>query len=249
MNKIMALVAAESRLLIRNRTIAVTAFVVPLAMGAFFMWNFSNAGEPLLLVLAVALQVAAVIAMSVYTTATLILVTRRQNRVLKRMRTSGISDTGLLVATIAPGVLVGLIVLLLFIPLDAVLAGPTVVDPVPLVLAGIGGLALAVAAALATVVVTSTPERAQITTLPLAFLILGAASVIVPAPQEGWWGALIAVPGAAIGQLIELALVGGTWSAGPGGLPAVLPALVATVAWPVLFALFARSRFRWDVRR
>lgn len=249
MNKILALIITETRLLIRNRTIAVSAIVLPLAMGVFFMWNFSQTEVPVLLATAIALQVAAVIALSVYTTATLVLVTRRHNGVLKRMRTSGISDAGLLIATIAPGVLVGLLALLLFIPIDAAMAGPAVLDPLALVLAGLGGLVLAVAASLATAVVTSTPERAQITTLPLAFLITGAATAIVAAPLEGWWQALIVVPGAAIGQLVEMALFGGAWSAGLGGLPAVLPALVATVAWPVLFVLFARSRFRWHVRQ
>ena len=250
MNKIMALIATETRMLLRNRTIAVTAIVVPLGMGLFFIWNLGSYGDaPQLLATAIALQLAIVAGMSVYTTATLILVARRHSGVLKRMRTSGVSDAGLLVATIAPGVLVGLIQLLLFIPFDAVIAGPTVVDPLPLVLAGLGGLLLAVAAALATTIVTATPERAQITTLPLVFVILGAAIAAVVVPSEGWWQALIALPGAAIGQLTEFALVGGTWSAGLGGLPAALPAVAALVVWPVLFAALARRGFRWDVRR
>lgn len=249
MNKIMALIAAETRLLVRNRTVAVSAIVLPLAMGLFFMWNFSSTGVPLLLVVAVAVQLTFVIAMAVYTTAPLILVARRHSGVFKRMRTSGISDAGLLTATIAPGVLIGLLQLLLFIPLNALIAGPMAVDPLPLVLAGLGGLALAVAAALATAVITINPERAQITTLPLAFVIVGAAAAIVAVPSDGWWQALIAVPGAAMGQLVEFALTGGAWSAGLGGLPAVLPALAAVVLWPVVFGLVARRTFRWDNRR
>jgi len=250
MNKVLALALTEARLLLRNRTIAVSAIVLPLALGVFFIWNLGSYGDaPQLLATAIAVQLATVIGSTVYATTAQILVSRRYSGVLKRMRTSGISDGGLLVATIAPGVAVAVVQLLLFLPINAAIAAPTVADPLPLVLAAVGGLALAVAAALATTLFTSTPDRAQITTLPLLFVLLGAAIFAVVAPQEGWWQAVIAVPGVAIGQLAEFALAGGTWSAGLGGLPAVLPALIALVVWPVVFAVLAHRGFRWDTRR
>lgn len=66
------------------------------------------------------------------------------------------------------------------------------------------------------------------------------------APLDGWWQALVAVPGAAVGQLVQLAMTGGAWSAGLGGLPAVLPAAVALIVWSVVFGWLAVRRFRWD---
>jgi ABC-2 type transport system permease protein len=249
LNRIVALGAVETRLLFRNRTVAVSSVLVPLLMGLFFMWNLTGYGDhPQLYATAVALQLAVVAGMTVYGTATLIVVARRHTRVLKRMRTSGISDAGLLVATIAPGVLVGLVQLLVFLAVDIAMGVPAVVDPLALVLAVLGGLALAITAALATTAVTASPERAQITTLPLIFIMLGAAIALVVVPTDGWWQALVVLPGGAVGQLTEISLVGGGWTAGLGGLPVLLPALVVTIAWPVVFALLARRSFRWDPR-
>ncbi len=57
------------------------------------------------------------------------------------------------------------------------------------------------------------------------------------------------MPGAATGQLVQLAMTGATWSPGFAGLPVVLPSVVALVVWPVVFAGLALRRFRWDPRR
>ncbi len=251
-SKVLALALSETRLMLRNRTVAVSAVFIPLVMGAFFAYSFTgNGGEdpsPFVFALVAASQLAVVVGMTVYVTTTLTVVARRHTRVLKRLRTSGISDAGLLAAIIAPTVAVGLLQLVLFVPFNAYMGMPVPADPLALALAALGGLALAVAAALATTVVTATPERAQITTLPLVFLILGAAIAVAVIPADGWWGLLALVPGAAIGELAGYGLAGGAWGPGLAGLPAVLPALVALVVWPVVFGLLARRSFRWDPR-
>jgi ABC-2 type transport system permease protein len=252
MSKVLALATTETRLLMRNRTVAVSSVFIPLLMGAFFAYTFTQ-GEgrdapPVLFAMVVASQVAIVIGMTVYVTATQTVVARRQNGVLKRMRTSGISDVGLLVATIAPCVVIGLLQLVLFVPFNAFVGVPIPPDPLALVLAVVGGFALTVTAALATTVVTSTPERAQITTLPLVFVILGAAVAVVVIPSGGWWQVLVAVPGAAVGELAQYGIVGGGWEPDVGGLPALVPALLALVAWPVVFSVLAVRSFRWDPR-
>jgi ABC-2 type transport system permease protein len=164
------------------------------------------------------------------------------------MRTSGLSDRGLLLATLTPSVVLALFQLAVFAVVNLVTGTPLPSDPLPLVLAVLGGLALVVAAALATSTVTPSPERAQITTLPLMFLMLGVGVVAAIAPAQGWWSVLMVVPGAAVGDLTQLAMMGGSWSAGAAGVPAILPSLVALVAWPAAFGMFATRRFRWDPR-
>lgn len=248
-NKVLVLAATELRLLLRNKTVAFTSIGTPLALGVFWVFTIGDASqEPLLAGVVVALQLAVVLGMGVYVASTLTVVARRDAKVLKRLRTSDISDTGLLVATVAPAVAVGILQLVIFAVVNLGAGIPLPVDPLPLVLALLGGLALCVLAALATAVVTPSPERAQITTLPLTFVLLGAGIALVVIPAQGWWRALVAVPGAAIGDLTRLAYTGGAWEAGVGGVPAVLPALVALVAWPVIFAALTRNRFRWDPR-
>ncbi|WP_214406022.1 ABC transporter permease [Pseudonocardia lacus] len=251
-SKVLALALSETRLMLRNRTVAVSAVFIPLVMGAFFAYSFtSNGGEdppPFLFAMVVASQLAVVVGMTIYVTTTTTLVARRHTRVLKRLRTSGISDAGLLAATIAPTVAVGLLQLVLFVPFNAYMGMPMPADPLALVLAAVGGLALCITAALATTVVTATPERAQITTLPLVFLILGAAIALAVIPGDGLWQLLALVPGAAIGELAGYGLAGGAWGPGLAGLPAVFPALVALVGWPVVFGMLAKRSFRWDPR-
>ncbi|MDN5929783.1 MAG: ABC transporter permease [Pseudonocardia sp.] len=245
--KFLALAGTELRLLLRNKMVALSSLVMPLLLGLF--WAFTmDPTDPRSAATVVALQLTVVLGMGVYATATLTVVARRRARVLTRMRTSGISDGALLAATVAPYVAIGAGQLVLFGVLDAVLGVPLPADPLPLVLAVLGGIAFCVLAGLATTIVTSTPERAQYTTMPLLFALLGTGIVLTVAPTEGAWRLLVAIPGAAIGDLTRFAFVGGTWDAGAVGLPLVLQAVLALVAWSAVFGVLARRRFRWDPR-
>lgn len=248
LNRTAALGAAEIRLLLRNRTAAITSLFMPVAFGLFFAFTFDPASSgPGLWAVVVAAQLALTFTMGVYVAATTTVVARRQQKVLKRMRTSGLPDTGLLAATVSPTLALAVVHLAIYAVLDAVL-GAALVDVLPLVLAVVGGFAVAVAAAFATSIVTASPERAQITTLPL-FLVMFAAAFVVPIVPAGTaWQLLALLPGASIGGLAQFAFAGGAWAPGLLGLPAVLPALVGLVVWPVVFALVARRWFRWDPR-
>lgn len=249
--RVLALASAEAKLVLPNRTVAVSSIILPLALGVF--WAFSCGGQdglPSAGAITTALQLGVVLSMGVYVTATQTLVARRHSGVLKRMRTTGLSDRGLLVATVAPSILLGFVQLVIFAVFDAVTATAVPVDAVPLVLAVVGGIVLVVTAALATSVVTPSPERSQITTLPLTFVLLGGAvaTSVIPlsiAPFQ----ALALVPGAAVGQLVQLSMTGETWTPGFAGIPLVVPALVGLVLWSVVFARLALGKFRWEPRR
>jgi ABC-2 type transport system permease protein len=247
-SRMLALAGAETRLIMRNRTVAVSSILIPIGLGVFWALTFRGDGGPEAYAVVIALQLAVVLGMGVYVTATQTLVARRQTRVLKRMRTTGLSDAELLLATVAPIVVLGLFQLAVFAVINLLTGVPVPTEPVALAVAILGGLALAVTSALATTIVTPSPERAQITTLPLVFVLLGAAIVLAIAPLGGFWQALVVVPGAAVGQLSQLAMTGGTWAPGLAGLPAAAPALLASVIWPVVFGMLALRKFRWDPR-
>jgi len=248
MNKALALAATETKLVLRNKTVAVSSVVLPLALGLFWVFSFGGDADPVSSAVVVALQLAVGLSMGIYVTATQTLVARRHTRVLTRLRTSGLSDTELLVATVAPSVAIGGVQLAIFALINFGSGIPLPADPLALALAMVGGVVLVVTAALATSIVTPSPERAQITTLPLTFVLLGTSIVTVIAPTDGWLQALVALPGAAIGQFTGFAFSGDAWVAGLGGLPALLPGLAALLVWPVIFAVLARRRFRWDPR-
>lgn len=246
--RVFALASTETKLVLRNRTVAVSSVVLPLALGIFWATSFRS-DDPAQQAVVIALQLAVALGMGVYVTSTQTLVARRHNLVLKRLRTSGLSDRGLLLATITPSVVLGVLQLAIFAVVGVVSGAPLPVDPLPLALAVVGGLALVVTAAMVTAAVTPSPERSQITTLPLTFVLLGTAIFLSIAPTASWWQALVAVPGGAIGQLAQLSMTGATWTAGVGGLPALLPSVVALIVWPAVFGVLARRMFRWDPRR
>jgi ABC-2 type transport system permease protein len=246
--RVLALATTEVRLILRNKTVAVSSVVLPIGLGVLWAFQFGGVDDPARHAVSITLQLAVALAMGVYLTATQTLVARRHSGVLKRMRTSGLSDRGLIVATLAPTVVLGVVQLVVFAVVNVGTGAPSPNDPGPLVLAVLGGLALVVTAALATSIVTPSPERAQITTLPLMFVMLGVGVVAAIAPGEGWWPALSVVPGGALGDLAQLAMTGGSWAAGAAGLPAIMPPLAALVAWPLVLGAVALRRFRWDPR-
>lgn len=249
-SRVLALGAAEVRLLLRNRTAAISSLFLPIAFGAFFAFTFDGGegGGPGIWATIAALQLVLTFTMGVYITITQTVVARRQTRVLKRMRTSSLSDAGLLIATTGPAVAIALVHLVLYAVINSLLGAPFPVDVVPLALAVVGGLAVCVTAGFVTTIVTPSPERAQITTLPLFFVMFAAAFVVPVVAVDSWWQALVLVPGAPIGLLTQLAFTGGTWAPGLLGLPAALPGIVSLVAWTAAFTVLAQRRFRWDPR-
>lgn len=240
--KYLALAGAEVRLVMRNRTMAVSTLLVPVALGVF--WAFSFGGGPDVWPMVVALQAAVTLGMGLYLTATQV-VARRHTRVLTRMRTSGISDPGLLAATLTPAIAIALIQIVIFAVIDLVMGVVAPVNPLALVAAIVAGTALMVTAALATSVFTPSPERAQITTLPLVFVMLGGAIAMAVIPAQGWLQALLLVPGAGVGTLVRLAFGG---EIGMGAVTGTIVATVALLAWAGIFARVAQQKFRWDPR-
>ncbi|MFR9803812.1 ABC transporter permease [Pseudonocardia sp. RS010] len=233
MDRVAALVWSELRLILRNRTLLTSVLVVPLALGVFL--TVTQIGSPSYVV---AMQLVFALGMGVYVGGTQTLVARRQSRVLKRFRTSGISDGGLLAGTIGPAAVLALAQMVLFALFDVVAGLEVPTAPLALPLAVVGGLALVTTAALATTIVTPSAERAQITTLPLFFVVVGSAVIIAVIPAGGWPDALALLPGGALGALSRVAY----------GAPWTPYLLVSLVVWPLLFGWLAARHFRWDAR-
>jgi ABC-2 type transport system permease protein len=234
MNRVVALTLAELKLIVRNRTLLVSTLVIPLALGMFITFTGAGSAGPYL----IAMQLVFVLGMGIYVSATQTLVARRQSQVLKRLRTSGISDSGLLTATIAPTAIIALFQFVVFAIFDVVAGVPLPSSPWLILLALVGGLALVITAALATTIVTPAAERAQITTLPLFFLLVGTGIVLAIIPLDGWLGALALLPGGMIGTFVQASF--------EGGFP--LLALVSLAVWPVVFGSLAKQHFRWEAR-
>ncbi|PSL53845.1 ABC-2 type transport system permease protein [Saccharothrix carnea] len=232
---IVALGVAELKLLLRNRTAAALAVLMPLATGLFFALQMD--GEEGGWTMVVTLQLLFSFGFTVYVTVTTALTARRQDLYLKRLRTGAASDVVVLTGILLPVVLLGVVQALVLLGISVAAGAPVPARPDLLALALVGGVALSCAAGVATSGVTGTAELAQITTAPFFFaLIIGGlfgSDGVVDLP-------VFLVPGTGLGSLVGAAWGGPTDQIGPAALSVALWAIAAT-------ALAGRF-FRWDPR-
>ncbi|XVS66856.1 ABC transporter permease [Actinosynnema sp. CA-299493] len=232
---IAALGLAELRLLLRNRTAAALAVLMPMAAGLYFALVMD--GEQTGWTMVVTLQLLFSFGFTVYVTVTTALTARRQDLYLKRLRTGAASDVVVLTGILLPVVLLGLAQAVVLLGISVAAGAPVPARPELLVPAMIGGVALGCAAGVATSGVTGTAELAQITTAPFFFaLVIGGlfgSNGVVELP-------VFLVPGTGLGSLVAAAWGGPTGQVGPAALSVVL--------WTVAATALAVRFFRWDPR-
>ncbi|MDA0170919.1 ABC transporter permease [Solirubrobacter taibaiensis] len=183
-------------------------------------------------------------------------VSRRDELVLKRMRTGEAQDAELLVSIAAPGAMSALIAFVIVIPLAVVLGQPLPVNP--LLYAALAVLVIATFSAFAfwTAAWTRSAESAQLSSLPLILLAsVGPMVNTIPDMPDAVREILSLTPGAAMSDLIRIGWFGldgpeatettlsfaETWSQAAG------PLLVLT-AWMLVALTLARRSIRWEPR-
>ena len=232
------IIAAELRLLTRSWFAVVMAGVLPAAVGLMIVWaeqDTARAGWGG----AAGLLLNSLVALTAYASGTTALAARRQQFVLKRLRMSGVADPAILAAMLTPVFLLTLAqaaVLMVFVAA----AGHRPANPGLLVVATLGATAAGCALALATAVVTPTPEVAQLTTAPIGLAFLGGALWALQTPPGEVDRAMLAVPGVPVTQIVRSAWDGG----GPAGASIVALAVLTVVVLPGAVRLFS-----WDPRR
>lgn len=245
-----ALARAEFMLLGRSKATLVAAVLVPLALPFSLRpvvddMDVEKSGLSVGLVLLPA-AVGFTLLFGVYGALTGIYTARREELVLKRLRTGELRDVEILCGTALPigatgltqsVVLVGASTVLLDVPAPH---APQFVVPGLLL-----GLVMCAALAAVTAAVTRTVESAQVTTLPFVMISMALSGVAVPLE-------LLPDTFASVCELLPLSpviiLVRGGW-AGTLSTYEALGALATAVAWTVL-AVFAVQRwFRWEPRR
>ncbi|MBM9458880.1 hypothetical protein JK386_03125 [Nocardioides sp. zg-536] len=179
-------------------------------------------------------------------------VTRRDELVLKRLRTGEVRDAELLVALVLPGAVITLGLAAVAIPL-AMLAGQSApLNPVMFLLGAAVSVVVFAAFALWTAGWTKNAEAAQLTSMPVIVLaVAGQLSVGLPDWAQRWTDL---TPGAAMTDLVRTSWFGlpegstersldlaATWGA------AAEPVLVLA-AWAVLAGWLAARSMRWEPR-
>jgi ABC-2 type transport system permease protein len=236
------LAAAETRLILRNRTVLVTAAVLPFVVALLLtnsgMGALSESSGAL-----ASLQLGMLLMFGLFMPITMTLAARRQQLYLKRLRTSPASTASIVTGLASPLVLITLVQTGIVLAATAWRSGTAPAHPELLVLAFLNGAVISAALGFLTASFTKTPEAAQITVLPgVLLLMVGLFQPIMSDGPVALWR--LVIPGAALGELTEIA-----WNGTEEGYLASMAApLLVSTAVALLAAVIAAKLFRWQPR-
>lgn len=248
--RLRALGRAELTLLVRNRTALFTALVIPVmltvvANTVVSEMDLSGTGLSVGTVLLPG-AIGFVLLFAVYSNLVGTYVVRREELVLKRLRTGEAGDGEILAGAALPSVVIAFVQCVLLAVGGAVLlelAPPEA--PGLLILGLLLGLLLTVTAAAATAAYTNTAEAAQMTPMPLMLVSFMLSGVLVP--LETYPDQLDTAAGfLPFTPVMDLVRAG--WTGGMDAAQA-LQAVGVAVAWTALAGWAVRGRFRWEPRR
>ena len=180
-------------------------------------------------------------------------VTRRDELVLKRLRSGESTDAEIIVSMALPGVALVFVVLGIAVGVAGAMGYGLPTNPILLVLGLLLTCVTFVALALWTAAWTKNAEAAQLTSAPVLLLaMMGSFRIVMPQGAQRWVDLL---PGAALEDLVRVAWFG--LEPGALGTDAVswwatwgeaLPALGVLLGWTVIGAVLARRSMTWEPR-
>ncbi|MFE9122522.1 ABC transporter permease [Streptomyces sp. NPDC007172] len=249
-DRMRALARAELTLLGRNKSTLFTVLLLPAMLTVSMYGTVTsvdlgkqglNAGTVLL-----PGSLGFALLFALYSPLVGIYVVRREELVLKRLRTGELHDWEILAGAALPALLIALAQSALLV------VGCSVWLHVPLPrawwLAAVGlllGIAVTGALAGATAALTRTAEAAQIAVMPLMLVSTAGSGLIVPT-------GLLPDKVAAVCDVLPLTpviqLIRGGWTGGAGAGD-VLRELLVVVVWTLIAVLVVRKRFHWEPRR
>jgi ABC-2 type transport system permease protein len=254
--RVSALARAELKLLWRNRTALAYAVLTPPAAFLFVgaMHAFGDAATVAALVVTSVVVLA--LGMAVYYNLVTALVARREEHVLKRLRTGELSDAEILAGTAVPSLAIAWLQIAV-----ALAVGRTVGDlgtpanGLLVLLAVLLGSVVFPLLAAASTPITRSVEMAQLTTAPALLLPPLLSGLFVPIADlpAGLRQVAEVMPLTPVVDLLRLGLLGtdrdGTSLSLLGTFGAAVPSLAVGAAWVVAGVVATRAWFRWEPRR
>ncbi|MFE6839249.1 ABC transporter permease [Streptomyces sp. NPDC057705] len=245
--RLTALGRSELTLLVRNRAALGMAVLMPLLM-VFILRSSLGGTESAEAVGEATLTggIGMVLVLVVYMNLVSAYVARREELVLKRLRTGEANDLEILAGTALPAAVLALAQIAVL-----AVAGAALLDvrmprnPLLLVAAVLAGIVLLAGMSAVTSSFTRTVETAGLTTLPLFLLTAIGSGLFMPADS-------LPDLAASLSELLPLsgvmALVRAGWS---GGAEAhdLLGAVLNTLAWVMITVFAVQKWFRWEPRR
>ena len=238
----LAIARSEMIQIFRNRLVLVTGLVIPIAISGYLVHEHERFADLGSVGYVAAIVMFTVLALGLYTTAVTTLASRRQNLFLKRLRSTAAGDAGILAGLVLPATVIALVqVVAILVVLGAVTAEPAQVAL--LAVAVLATAAMMVALALATAGLTSSPEHAQVTTLPVSLSVIAVATWVGVTGTDDLARLKRLLPGGSATEMVMNA-----WN---GGVPLLdsLPLLAATLGWVAVSIALAVRLFSWEPRR
>ena len=233
-----ALARANAVLLLRNRTTFFYALVMPLVPMALLFVSGTDSNAAGANVITSVLLMA--VLFPVYYGVLSQVVTRRDELVLKRLRTGEATDREIALSIALPGVVIALVVALLAVPVALVAGMRFPSNPALYVLAALVAAVVFAALAFWTAAWTRNAEAGHMTSIPV--IILAVVGTLAPSMPERLAEVLHRTPGGAMSELVSIG-----WYA-DGGLRDAAEPLVVLAAWGVAAVSLAVRSMRWEPR-
>ncbi|MEY9962668.1 ABC-2 type transport system permease protein [Streptacidiphilus sp. MAP12-16] len=250
--RVRALGRAELTLLLRNRTALAIALLLPVGTVAALRPTMAQFGTGAAAVGAdlqsISGGIGLILLYVVYYNLVTAYVARREELVLKRLRTGEPTDPEILAGTALPAVAVALAQCVALIVAGSARLGLDLPHRPELLIGGLAlGIVLFAALAAASTVFTRNVELAQLTTAPVLLVSAMGSGILIPLQSMPHLVGEVCrwLPLTPVVELIRAGWLGGSLAAPLE----VLRALGTALAW-TLFAVFAVHRwFRWEPRR
>jgi ABC-2 type transport system permease protein len=244
-----ALARTEFTLLLRSKANLVNVLVLPLMLVVSMklimdQLDLAAAGLSLGPVM-ISSSAGIILLMALYAPLTGIYVMRREQLILKRLRSGEISDVHVLLGAATPvGLVAPLQFLVVAVAISAMASGTTLAHPVLPVLGIVLGVALTSALAAVTTLLARTAENVQIAILPGILLLPLTAGTYVPLEvfPDGVQDVLRFFPLTPVTELVRAG-----WGDGMSVQHAAV-AVLTLLVWTALAVLGVRRWFRWEPR-
>lgn len=255
----LALSMAEGLQFVRNRLLMFLALVFPVGM-PIAMYLVFRGSSTTGFAEATAMEMFFIFAMlfvefyAVLSMAT----TRRDEKVLKRLRTGELRDGEILTAISTPAAVLTVLLTAVFAVLLLVLGSPMPVNILPVLVALVLGIAISAAFAFLTTIITQNAEAAQMTSMPVMVLALMSQGSIRDVLPENVADVLDRTPFALMSDLSQLGWTGTTTqrvSAGESTLEAgavlseTLPLMGILAVWTIVLVWAAAKYMKWETNR
>jgi ABC-2 type transport system permease protein len=240
----LALVLVELKLLLRKKLTAFSVVVVPAGLVALTLFGPQPPDDAEWAGL-LSRNFLLMLMLSVYLVSLMVFTARRQSLVLKRLRTSALSDRQILTGVLGPVAAVGLAQTVGYLAVCLLTGAPAPADPLPVVLGVVLGVSVAVALGVATACLSSSVEATQLTAVPV--MMAGFAGLFLAGASSPALAAVgVAMPLMGAGDLVAKG-----WSTGAviADVPVVPLDVASSLLWLAVAGVMFSRLFRWEPRR